>query len=176
MKEIEVKILEVNPDEIRELMNDIGARKKYEGSVTSRFYDYPGGRIEENGGLRLRELETHAFLTRKHSKVEDKDAKIYEEIEFDVSNAEDTHKLLTSLGLKQIEKSQKKRIKWKKSDTEYVLDKYPEIPWLIEVESPNKQKLSEALNKIGYSLDDTVNWGATRLHSHYGIERKDNKQ
>ena len=175
MKEIEVKVLEVDPDKIRDMMEDIGAEKKYEGSVKSRFYDYKDGRIEQEGSLRLRELETHAFITRKHSKVKDTDAKIYEEIEFDVSNTEETHLFLTSIGLKQIEECRKKRIKWEKSGTEYVLDKYPEIPWLMEVESHNKEKLSEALKELDYSLKDTVNWGATKLHSHYGLERKNNK-
>lgn len=174
MKEIEVKVLEVDPSEVRKLMDDIGAKKKYDGFVRSRFYDYSDGRIEEDGSLRLRELDTHAFLTRKHSKIKDDDAKIYEEIEFDVSDPEEAHLLLTSIGLKQIEESEKKRIKWKKSETEYVLDKYPGIPWLMEVESPNKEKLSEALNELDYSIEDTVNWGATRLHSHYGLKRKNN--
>ena len=41
MHEIEVKILDINPAEIRKKLRKAGARKTFEGKIDARFYDFP---------------------------------------------------------------------------------------------------------------------------------------
>ena len=170
MKEIEAKILEVDTDELREKLEDIGAIKVFEEQVKSEFYDFEDGRIEENGQIRLRTIGDNSFVTRKIN-VDDDRAKVKEEIEFDVEKPDEVRKFLKSIGLEKIETGQKKRAKWHKNSVEYVIDWYPGIPPLMEIEAPSHRKLQKAFKKLGYEFEQTVDWGSTKLHEHYDTER-----
>lgn len=170
MREIEAKILEIDPEELRKKLEGIGATKVFEKQVKSDFYDFEDGRIEENGQIRLRTVGDHSFVTRKND-VDDDRAKVKEEIEFDVDNPEEVRKFLKSIGLKQIEDGEKKRAKWHKNSVEYVIDWYPEIPPLLEIEAPSHQKLEKGFEQLGYSFEETVDWGSTRVHEHYEVQR-----
>ena len=170
MKEIEAKILEIDVEKVRQEMEKLGAEKKFEGNVVSEFYDYKDGRIEENGLLRLRATGEHTFITRK-TDIEDDRAKVKEEIEFDVSDIDEARKFLTSLGLEKKHDGEKKRAKWHKGPIEYVIDWYPGIPPLLEIEAPNHEQLEQAFKQLGYNPEDTVDWGANKVYQYYGEER-----
>lgn len=171
MKEIEAKILEVDPAEIRRKMQEMNAEKKFEGKVQSEFYDYEDGRIEENGILRLRRLGPDTILTRKTDEENQDGAKIMNEIEFEVSDMNEARELLTSLGLHQIHKSEKTRAKWHHGRIEYVIDWYPNIPALLEIEAPTQQELTEAIEELGYNPEDAKDWDSHDLYQHYDAER-----
>lgn len=172
MEEIEAKILEVDPAEIRRKMQEMNAEKKFEGEVISEFYDFEDGRIEENGILRLRRLGSETILTRKTDDMENEDeAKILEEMEIKVSNMNEARSILTSLGLKQIHSSKKTRAKWHQGPIEYIIDWYPNILALLEIEAPTKQELTEAIKDLGYSPEDAKAWNSHDLYQHYNAER-----
>lgn len=164
--EIEAKVLEINQEELSNKIEELGAEKVFDSHIESEFYDFPDGRIEENGLLRLREREDKIFVTRKKDVSYD-DAKEMEEIEFDVSSREEARKFLKSLGLEKVHKSQKNRTKWVLDDTELVIDKLPEIPPMLEIEAPTEEKLKEGFEKLGYSREETVNWGAKKVREKY---------
>jgi len=164
--EIEAKVLEINQEKLREKLNSIGAEKVFNSHIESEFYDFPDGRIEEDGVLRLRKREDKVFITRK-KEVSFDDAKEMEEIEFDVSSMENAREFLKSLGLKNVHQSQKNREKWVKDDTEFVIDKLPEIPYLLEIEASSREELEEAFEKLGFNMDETVNWGAKKVREKY---------
>ncbi|QKQ98733.1 CYTH domain-containing protein [Candidatus Nanohaloarchaea archaeon] len=171
MKEIEAKILEVDPAEIRRKMQEMNAEKKFEGKVQSEFYDYEDGRIEENGILRLRRLGSETILTRKTDEENQDGAKVMEEIEFEVGDMDEARALLTSLGLEQIHSSEKTRAKWHHGRIEYVIDWYPDIPALLEIEAPTQQELTEAIEDLGYNPDEAKDWDSHDLYQHYDAER-----
>lgn len=89
------------------------------------------------------------------------------EIEFDVSSIEEARKFLKSLGSEKVHESQKNRVKSELEDTEFVIDKLPNIPPLLEIEAHNKEKLIESFEKLGYSTEETVNWGAKEVREKY---------
>ena len=170
MKEIEAKVLEVEPEELRKNLDDIGANKLFEEKVSSEFYDFEDGRIEKKGQIRLRIIGDNSFITRKID-VDDDRAKVKEEIEFEVRNPDQVRKFLKSIGLEKIKSGEKKRAKWKKDSIEYVIDWYPEIPPLLEIEAPKHEKLEDAFDELGYSMDETVNWGGSKVYRHYNVKR-----
>lgn len=170
MKEIEAKILEVDTDKLRAKLEEIGVSKVFEENVKSEFYDFEDGRIEENGQIRLRTIGDNSFVTRKID-IDDDRAKVKEEIEFDVEEPDEVRKFLKSIGLEKIESGEKKRAKWHKNSVEYVIDWYPGIPPLMEIEAPSHQKLQKAFKKLGYEFEKTVDWGSTKLHEHYDTKR-----
>ena len=170
MKEIEAKILEIDTDELRKKLEKIGAIKVFEEQVKSEFYDFKDGRIEENGQIRLRTIGDRSFVTRKIDVVDER-AKVKEEIEFDVEDPDEVRKFLKSIGLEKIESGEKKRAKWHKNSMEYVIDWYHGIPPLLEIEASSHQKLEESFEELGFSFEETVDWGSSRVHQHYGVER-----
>ncbi|MBY6294237.1 hypothetical protein GLU60_02500 [Nanohaloarchaea archaeon H01] len=90
-----------------------------------------------------------------------------EEIEFDVSSLEETVEFSKSLGLEKVHHSQKNRFKRVLDDIEFVIDKLPEIPPMLEIEAPTREKLEESFAKLGYNMDETTNWGAKKVRDDY---------
>jgi len=167
MDEVEAKVLEIDEQYVVEQLEESGAQKVFNGEVTSRFYDYPDGRIEEQGVLRLREAGDHAFITYKIDISRD-GAKTMEEIEFDVSNTEMADRFLRELGLKEVRSSSKHRQTWRHNDIEYVIDAYPGIPALLEIEAPDEERMYDAFEELGYARDELKSWDASQVHEHYG--------
>ncbi|MFB6208682.1 MAG: class IV adenylate cyclase [Candidatus Nanohaloarchaea archaeon] len=165
--EIEAKVLDIDREEISEKIEDIGAKKKFDAQMKSKFFDFPDGSIENNGILRLRDTGERTFITRK-KEVKFDEAKEMEEIEFDVSSKEEAVKFLESIGLEIVAESQKRRTKWVKGEVEFVIDKLPEIPPLLEIEAPNREKMKKNFEKLDFEMEDTVNWGAKKTLDYYG--------
>lgn len=167
--EIEAKVLEIDEEELTEKLRNIDAEKVFDSHIKSELYDFPDGRIEEDGVLRLRTREDKSFVTRKQ-KVAFDDAKEMHEIEFDVDDPEEFREFMKSIGAEKVREGDKHRIKWVKDDVEFVIDKIPGIPCFLEVEAPNREKMNEAFRELGFSMEETVNWGAKEIFEHYGEE------
>lgn len=171
MEEIEAKVLEIEPDSVRNQLQEHGAEQLFADEVRSLFFDYPDGRIEENGSLRLRQRGEDAFITLKQD-VSREDAKVMEETEFYVDNADAAQAFLEQLGLEKIHESSKYRETWEKGDVLYVIDRYPGVPPLLEIEAPSLDALEQAYEELGYSMDDTVSWDAHDVMTHYGEDNR----
>jgi adenylate cyclase class 2 len=169
MEEIEAKVLEVDPEEIEEKLDDIGAEKKWSYDIESEFFDFPDGRIEEDGLLRVRWREDKTFVTRKKDASYD-EAKVMEEIEFEISDRDAFKDFLKSLGLEKIKSSSKHRTKWTRNDTEFVIDQLDVIPPTLEIEAPSKEEMKQGFRDLGFSMDETVNWGAKKMFEKYDIQ------
>ncbi|MBY6294236.1 hypothetical protein GLU60_02495 [Nanohaloarchaea archaeon H01] len=52
-------------ENLKDKIEDLGAEKVFDSHIESQFYDFPDGRIEEEGLLRLRKREDKIFITRK---------------------------------------------------------------------------------------------------------------
>jgi adenylate cyclase class 2 len=166
MEEVEAKLLEVDEDEIYDALADSGAERVFEGDVRSEFYDFPDGRIEEEGVLRLRKMGDKTFVTLKRD-ISREESKVMEEIEFGVEDPDAFRSFLTSIGLEKIRESHKHRSKWEDGDVEYVVDSYPGIPPLLEIEAPDTAYLEEAFTELGYDFEETVSWDAGQVFDHY---------
>ena len=66
MQEIEVKVIEVDKDEMTEKLIALGATKIFEGEVLTNVYDFEDGRLSKGGSyLRLRKMGDKSFFTFK---------------------------------------------------------------------------------------------------------------
>ncbi len=171
MKEIEVKILEVNQDEVVEKLLSLGAIKTFEGILEAKFYDYEDKYLSQAGKvLRLRKEGNESFLTLKQNFDMSK-VKICDEIETEISNAEEIKIILLSLKLQPLKTTKKKRISYKIQNTKFEFDEYLEefsnIPILLEIETPNIEKIYEWAEKLGFSKEDCKPWGFNKLVKYY---------
>jgi len=99
MKEIEVKILNINKQKVEESLQILGAKKVFDGEMFAYFYDFKDGSITKSHSvMRLRKEGDIAMLTFK--KVLGKQGvKIAEENSVEVSNLSEMKKILENLGL-----------------------------------------------------------------------------
>ncbi len=167
VEEIEAKVLEVEPEKVYDRLREIGAEKVFDSEIESEFYDFPDDRIEQQGTLRLRREGDRVYITGKKDLSRD-GAKRMEEYEFFIDGMDDARSVLTEIiGLEKVHESSKHRTKWEKGNVEYVVDEYPGIPPLLEVEAPGEEELRSALEELGYTMEETVSWDARELQEHY---------
>ena len=167
MNEIEAKIIEIDPEEVDRKVMENGGRKVFEGRIETIFYDFPDGRMEEKGVMRLRKSPGKAFITQKKD-VSREGAKEMEELEVTIDSFEQADRILKGLGLEVVRKSSKKRTKYELKDAEVVVDSYSGIPPLLEVEAESREKIEDILETLGYSMEESVSWDASEVFEHYG--------
>jgi predicted adenylyl cyclase CyaB len=176
MKELEVKILEINGKQIQEKLRHLGAEKIFDGEIRSVFFDFADGRIiKANDVLRLRKESDKIDLTYKKVKV-GKAAKSAEEVTVEVSSLDETEKILGNLGLQVIDDMQKHRVSYKfgnmRFDMDCYLGRYGFIPELMEIEAENIEEIHKYAALLGYKPKDCRPWSTTELIEHYSSKKK----
>ena len=176
MKELEVKILEINLKQIQEKLGQMGANKIFDGEIRTVFFDFEDGRIiKAKNVLRLRKESDKTDLTYKKVKV-DKAAKSAEEFTVEVSNLEDAEKILGNLGLQVIDDMQKRRVSYKLGNVRFDMDcylgRYGFVPELLEIEAENIEEIHKYAGLLGYKPKDCLPWSTTELIEHYSSKKK----
>lgn len=165
MKELEIKILNIDPDSIRKKMKSMNAKLVKKENQINKLFDFPDGRLlNEKGYARIRisdDLLNGAptcHMTVKKLISQDK-FKIMEEYETKIENGQEGENIFKALGL--VEQSTIKRYResylYKNSLIEIdINDKelFP-IPYL-EVEANDENELENIVNQLGYEMKDTT--------------------
>lgn len=174
MNEIEVKVLDINPAELRKKLKKAGAKRLFKVKIDARFYDFLDGRIKKAGNhVRLRKLGNVKTEFTFKKLISKKKYKHNEETDITVDDFNKAHKFLTSLGLTKVKGYTKTRERYKLKNFQYEIDKYPQIPHFVEVEAKSddakkaKKELEKALKVIGYTIKDSKPWNGFEVHKHY---------
>jgi adenylate cyclase class 2 len=175
MKEIEVKILNVNRSKIIESLSRLRAEKIFDGRIETLFFDFEDGRIAKaKNVMRLRKEEEKAVLTFKRI-LGNEAAKVAEEYEVEISNMENMKKILESLGLSICESMQKHRVSYKVEDLRFDLDKYEGeydyIPELLEIEAKGIEVIHKYARYLGFSINDCLPWSTQEVVDYYSKQR-----
>lgn len=171
MKEIEVKILEIDRSLIEKRLQEIGAIQTFDGEMQATFFDFPDGQITRRGDvLRLRqEGEQVQLVYKAHLSTEG--AKVMEEYESRVENAAALRAVFTHLGLQVIKETRKRRTSYRWQGAHIEIDDYQEelayIPVFLEIEAPSMQQIGEIIRLLGYSPADALSWSTYDLVRHY---------
>lgn len=165
MNEIEVKILNIDKEIIVSKLNELWAKKIAEGQIESKFYIN-----DQKKKLRVRKINNEIILTYKQKILNDKMISNIEH-ETSIGNELELVHILLGLNFEQYGFSSKYRITYHLWNISYELDKYDNIPWLLEVEVRNEKDLNEALHKLGFALDDTCNLTERQVKEYYWIDK-----
>ncbi len=162
MKETEVKIFNINKEEIEEKLISLGAKKVFDDEVESLYFDFPNNSIRDRKQtLRLRKMGNKAFLTFKNT-ISNDSAKIRDEVEIEVSDFEKTRNILKALGLSEWLKTRKHRTSYKLKDARFEIDKYYDeydfIPEFLEIETDNVKTLYKYVELLGFKREDCKPW------------------
>ena len=147
--EIEERVLEVDTNNIINKLELLNATKIGEWYQKRYVYDFNPKR--ENEWIRLRTNGEKTTLTYKN--IESNSIDGTKELEIEVSDFEETNKLLNILEYKPKAYQENKRIRYILNDVEIDIDSWPLIPTYMEIEG----KSIEEVKKIEALLDVDIN-------------------
>jgi predicted adenylyl cyclase CyaB len=172
MKEIEIKIIEINRKRVEDNLATLGAAKTFDGDVETWFFDFHDDTITRSRNLlRLRRLGDKTDLTFKKF-VENQSAKVRSEYEVSISDFETMRLILESLGLTSTWRMKKHRTSYTlKSGVEVDIDKYAgeysHIPELLEIEGKDVETLYLHAKLLGFQPEECKSWTTFDLVDYY---------
>ncbi len=168
MKEIEVKILDINVGEVRKKLQNLKAEKIFDGEIKMVCFDYPTEDLKKEGKtLRVRKVGEQVELCFK-GKKENSKLKVREEIETTTESFEDTVTIFDKLGFKRFYEGTKKRESYKLKNARFEIDTFPDIPTFVEIEAQTEKEVQEAVESLGYTMEQTTNKSAREIKKQYG--------
>jgi len=175
MKEIEVKILEINRERIEGTLTSLGAKRIFDGDIQTFFFDFKDGAIiKSRDVLRLRKEQNIIELTYKKVHIT-QTAKVAEEYSVEVSNFETMKKILENLGLLITENMQKHRISYTLDRARFDIDSYygdyGYIPEFLEIEAQNTDSIHKYAELLGFKAKDCLPWSTNELIHYYSSKK-----
>jgi adenylate cyclase class 2 len=170
MKEIEVKILEIDVADIKKKLEGLGAKIIFDGTLKNIYFDTEDNSLENNGCvMRLRFDGEKAILTHK-DKITHGTVKVADETELTVEDFDNMHKILERIGFKEKFTYSKKRISYGLEGVHFELDSIEGIPTFLEIESEDEEVIKKYVELLGFKQSDAKNWGTRQLCKHYGVD------
>ena len=176
MKEIEIKILEINRKEIEKKLIALGAKKIFNGEIDALFFDFKDKSLRKIGNtLRLRKEGNKTILTFKKP-IEKKRAKIKEELEIEVSGFDTMKIILESLGFCVWKRMKKHRTSYELKRVHFEFDTYKEkykfIPEFLEIEAKDIETIYGFVRLLGFKNEDCKPWSSQDLIKYYSQSKK----
>jgi len=174
VREIEVKVLDVDQEAAVRRIQAVGARCDFDGRMHALYFDTPDRQISRRrDSLRLRREGARAVLNFK-AHVTDTGLKVRDEIETDVGNFEAARRILLALGYEvwlEMEKQRRSFSLESLPGVHFVFDKHlgahAFIPEYLEIEAPSPELLRQAILVAGFTMAQTVPWNAYEVAEHY---------
>lgn len=164
MNEIEVKILDIDGEKIRRILEVMGAKKKFSGTVVAHFFRGSNGKK-----IRLRKMGDTCYVTAKQ-RVWSDGMLHNEEYEVETSDFASMAKILEIAGLEKYGDSIKTRESYRFDDITFDIDEYPGIPEYVEVEAQSHEKVEEGVKLLGFTMADTACMTEAQLRDRYNIK------
>ena len=162
--EIEARFINLSRDEIEKKLKEIGAQKQFESMFQEWIFFYPEWE-KDHRRVRVRTDGKTIWLTYKANPTWTVDST--EEIELTVSSAEDAVKLIKATGIPQRRYQEKKRIQYRLGDILFVLDFWPKIPMVVEIEAPDEAGVRKGAELLGLQWEDAIFIDQAILHRDY---------
>ncbi|MBZ9609153.1 CYTH domain-containing protein [Clostridium estertheticum] len=165
MREIELRIIDIDVQEIRKKLLNINAIKVKQENQINNIYDFSDKRLLNGKGYaRIRTVHdeltnsTVHYITTKKLISQEK-YKIMDEHESEIKDAASAKGIFESLGLELIQSIKKYRESYKYKNTLIEIDinekTFCPFPY-IEIESEDEFEIEEVVTLLGYQLEDTT--------------------
>jgi len=158
MKEIEVKILNIDGRLVEAKLKALGAKMIFDGVVDTHFFDFENKKLGKKGVLaRVRRMGDKTYFTVK-KKISDELAKIREEYKCEVSDFNELICAFSLLGLKERYSFKKKRTSYVLDGVHFELDKflsvYDFVPEFLEIEAKDIDTIYRYASLLGFRKED----------------------
>ena len=170
--EFEVKILDIDVDNIISKLESLGAKKLKEKDQKRYVYDFSPKK--ENSWIRLRTDGGKTTLTVKE--IENHKINGTKEIEISVDDFEKTNLFLEKLGYSNKGYQENKRVSYILDNVEIEIDFWPKIPPYLEIEGKSIQEVENIIKLMGYEKSQTTSINTTEVYKKYGIDIENIKE
>ena len=160
-REIEAKILNVNPGKVQEKLRELGATLKQELDLEQIVWWIPN--TEKRSSVRVRKASDGSLRLTMKQKVTDDLG--YNEWELDVSDYENAIAVIDALLPNpelRIEFSHHRQ-DWYLGGTLINIDWFPKLAPLVEIEAESEEKVREVAEQLGFSSSQLLNKGVVSL-------------
>ena len=173
MKEIEAKVLEIVPSEIKSKLQVLGAQFDFEDEFFAIYYDDASGRLAgQQQVLRIRKEGKELRMTFKAPHADTQAGiRTREELEVSFDDFEMMRIILQRLGYVEYLKMRKIRTQYSVGDTHIVIDAHIDdlafIPPYLEIEAPSHEALFSMADQLGIAREALIDWNAARVMDFY---------
>ena len=155
--EIEVKFLNIDFDEIREKLTNLGAILE-EPMRTMRRYTFDNAYMKKGKDAFVRVRDEGKKVTVTYKQFDSLSLHGAKEIEIEVSDFDQTVALMQEIGAGEDAQSyqESRRETWRLDQAEIVLDEWPWLKPYIEIEGGTEETVRHTADLLGLSWDDAV--------------------
>ncbi len=170
-KEHEIKILDVNIDDLQARLVDLNAIKVFDDERTITVFDTENLAYINQKDKLIRITEEGTVKVTMH--VNQSKPEIKEGIKFKTSRMKETADFFHELGLDPICKVTSHRISYEIGQIDFDIDKFPLIPPFLEIDIEHLEKegwtVDQLLKALGLEENKVVVMGTEDIHKLYGI-------
>ncbi len=150
MKEVEIKVLDIDADDIKKKLVDFGAEKIQDVLLTVDWFRLKGVQMGEDPWyLRVRSYSNgKTEVTWKAKSVHDSVSRSHKEINVIVDSHEAMRDLFEEIDLELYAHQEKKRESWKFENAQFDIDTYPNMPPFLEIEAESNEAIQNLLEKF----------------------------
>ena len=151
-------------------VNDILEKPELDKFI-SKFHNNP------KKWIRVRKTNDKTTIAVKHI-LADNETSLQQmlETEIEVHSLQEAKALLEALGYAHKCYQEKERTTYILDGYELDIDTWPGIPTYVEIEGESEEDLSKILNKMGYTIQDTVSCTADDVYKKYGLSIDDKRE
>lgn len=165
--EIEVKFLNINPEEFRKKLTALKAKKIHPEILMKRkAFDYPDKKLEKIGAW-IRVRNEGNKITFSYKRLLNRTLHGTKEISVEVNDFEKTCEILKAIGLKQTSYQETKRELWILNNCEVTIDTWPWIPTFVEIEGPSEDKIKETCRLLELKLSKGLHGSVETAYQKY---------
>lgn len=149
MDEIELKFLNINVQEIKEKLNNIGAELKSDAQTESYSFLAEGFHASNSNMkyLRIRKINDDIRITYKDP-AKSSEMTVREEIEIKVDDYKTAISLLEKLNFKKDDVFKKHRIHYELGNIHFELDTLENVPTYLEIETQTEKDMINICKKL----------------------------
>jgi len=175
--EFEVKVLDIDVEEIKKKLESLGAKKIIEREMRRNVYSTkPGNHSRDilSKWIRLRDNGERVTLSIKEVKHDGIDGT--KEMGIVVDDFEKTEKILKELSFICVNYQENKRISYKLDEVKVEIDFWPKIPPYIEIEGDSPEEVEKAVKLLGFDMSQTTSISVVKVYEKYGLNLNDFQQ
>jgi len=169
-KEIELKILNIEPKKIKEKIEKVGGEQILGPTLFHELYFESSAQKQRYSSFRLRLEGGVSILNLKMENEVSEQFEIRDEYEVEVSDFETTKKILELAGFTVFREREKMREAYRIGSVRIEIDTYPNIKPYIELESETEEDIKKLVELLGFNMKDTTKNTATVILKEAGLD------
>ena len=164
--EYEVRVLEIDKENLVKRLKDLGAEFQWDYIQKRYVYDF----IPSIDGkwIRLRTNGKKTTLTIKNLVSSEIDGT--QELEIEVDSFEKANLILKELGYEAKGYQENMRCQYVLNEVEIDIDSWPLIPTYLEIEGPSEESVYNTLEVLGYTKEEVTTRDVEGIYLDYGYD------